>query len=63
MFGAFKAFVRDERGQATTEYILILAVVVMVALKFRQAYGTKLERIMQHTFEDIDGATQESGPN
>lgn len=33
------AFVRDEDGQSTTEYILILAVVVMIAMKFKDQVG------------------------
>ena len=37
-------FFRDESGQSTTEYILILAVVVMIALKFKGAIGEKIEK-------------------
>ncbi|MBS1961904.1 MAG: hypothetical protein JST04_06795 [Bdellovibrionales bacterium] len=33
------AFIRDEDGQSTTEYILILAVVVMIAMKFKDQVG------------------------
>jgi Flp pilus assembly pilin Flp len=32
-------FIREEDGQSTTEYILILAVVVMIAMKFREKIG------------------------
>jgi len=35
----FQRFVRDEEGQSTTEYILILAVVVMIAMKFKDQVG------------------------
>lgn len=35
----FKQFIRDEEGQSTTEYILILAVVVMIAMKFKDQVG------------------------
>ncbi len=35
----FKRFLRDEEGQSTTEYILILAVVVMIAMKFKDQVG------------------------
>lgn len=35
----FKQFLRDEEGQSTTEYILILAVVVMIAMKFKDQVG------------------------
>jgi Flp pilus assembly pilin Flp len=34
--------VTDERGQSTTEYILILSVVVMIAMKFKTTFGEKL---------------------
>lgn len=50
----FKRFFRDEEGQSTTEYILILAVVVMIAMKFKDQVGkliggriNKLEGEMQ----------------
>lgn len=36
-------FFRDEEGQSTTEYILILAVVVMIALKFKTQVGKLIE--------------------
>jgi len=39
-FGKFWA---DESGQSTTEYILILAVVVMIAMKFKNMFGKKIE--------------------
>jgi Flp pilus assembly pilin Flp len=32
----------DQAGQSTTEYILILAVVVMVAMKFRSQFNSSL---------------------
>ncbi len=35
----FQQFLRDEEGQSTTEYILILAVVVMIAMKFKDQVG------------------------
>lgn len=36
MLKAMKNFWKDENGQSTTEYILILAAVVMVASKFKE---------------------------
>lgn len=47
----FQAFIRDEAGQSTTEYILILAVVVMIAVKFKDKFGTSLGRAV----DNIDG--------
>jgi Flp pilus assembly pilin Flp len=57
-----KEFLKDDRGQATTEYILILAVVVMVAIKFKSTYSKQLDSIMQSTFHDIDSGLQ-NGPS
>ena len=37
-----KSMWADERGQSTTEYILILSVVVMVALRFRKLFESKI---------------------
>ena len=38
-----KRFFVEEEGQSTTEYILILSVVVMIAMKFKKSFGTMLE--------------------
>lgn len=44
-----RAFVREEDGQSTTEYILILAVVVMIAMKFKdqvgKLIGTRIDKL------------------
>lgn len=53
-----KRFVRDEEGQSTTEYILILAIAVMVAMKFKQSVGTTLESATQSIDQKIQGALQ-----
>jgi Flp pilus assembly pilin Flp len=50
----WKAFLRDERGQSTTEYILILSVVVMVAMKFKQTFQGKLVSIVNKLGTDIE---------
>lgn len=39
----FKSFIADEQGQSTTEYILILAVVVMIAMKFKEKFQRTME--------------------
>ena len=56
----FKKFWGDERGQSTTEYILILAVVVMLATKFRTAFSSRLGGIIDKLGTEIDGATTSS---
>ena len=50
----WKAFLRDERGQSTTEYILILSVVVMVAMKFKSTFQGKLNGIVDKLGVEID---------
>ena len=51
-----RALLKDDRGQSTTEYILILAVVVMIALKFKNTFGKRLETITDKLGGDIDKA-------
>jgi Flp pilus assembly pilin Flp len=54
----FKALWQDESGQTTTEYILILSVVVLVAMKFRGTFTTEIQKVMESTFKQMDSATQ-----
>ena len=51
----------DDRGQSTTEYILILSVVVMIAMKFKQVFGSKLDGILTTLGGKIDQATSDTG--
>lgn len=37
-----RKFWTDESGQSTTEYILILAVVVMIAMKFKKTFEKQM---------------------
>ncbi len=37
MMGTLKKFLKDESGQTTTEYILILAVIVTIIMQFKTA--------------------------
>jgi Flp pilus assembly pilin Flp len=48
-----KNFLKDESGQTTTEYILILAVIVTIFMQFR----TKLKGIINKIFGELDSAT------
>jgi Flp pilus assembly pilin Flp len=48
---------KDESGQSTTEYILILAVVVMIAMKFKSTFGVKLDGIINTLGTNLDSAT------
>lgn len=44
----------DDEGQSTTEYILILSVVVMVAMKFKSTFQDKLTKILDNVGGQID---------
>ncbi len=48
---------KASEGQSTTEYILILAVVVMLALKFKKTFSGKLSTIIEKLGGQIDEAT------
>lgn len=48
-----KKFLKDESGQTTTEYILILAVIVTIFMQFRK----KLLAIINKLFGSLDTAT------
>lgn len=45
---------KDDQGQSTTEYILILSVVVMVAMKFKSTFQSKLSGILDNVSNQID---------
>jgi hypothetical protein len=45
---------KDRSGQSTTEYILILAIVVMIASKMR----SKLDRSISGTIDKLDSSIQ-----
>jgi len=48
-----KNFIKDESGQTTTEYILILAVIVTIFMQFRK----KLTGMLSKIFGQLDDAT------
>ena len=48
----------DERGQSTTEYILILAVVVVVAVKFKSKFTKSMTTMMDSLDKSMNDANQ-----
>jgi Flp pilus assembly pilin Flp len=56
MLTKVKNFLQDESGQTTTEYILILAVIVTIFMQFRK----KLLTIINKLFTGLDSATDEA---
>lgn len=53
-----KRFLKDDRGQSTTEYILILAVVVMIAMKFKESFSGRLKGAVDKIGGQIDQALE-----
>lgn len=51
--GMITKFVKDESGQTTTEYILILAVIVTIFMQFRK----RLLKVLNTLFGGLDTAT------
>lgn len=52
-------FLKDERGQSTTEYILILAVVVMIAMKFKGEITKRLVGLVDKVGADMGKVTEQ----
>ena len=44
------AFLRDEDGQTSTEYILLVAVVALIVFKFKEKAKTELNNITESVF-------------
>jgi Flp pilus assembly pilin Flp len=53
----------DQTGQSTTEYILILAVVVMVAMKFRSQFNTSLGTMLTGLYTQLQQASSPDAGN
>ncbi|MCO5143533.1 MAG: Flp family type IVb pilin [Oligoflexia bacterium] len=51
-----RQFIRDESGQTTVEYMLILAVIVTIFMQFR----TKMTGMLKKIFQGLDSATDEA---
>jgi Flp pilus assembly pilin Flp len=48
---------KDERGQSTTEYILILSVVVMIAMRFKSTFSTEVGKMLTNLGTSLDSAS------
>lgn len=49
-----KALWKDEEGQSTTEYILMLSVVVMIAMKFRDKFSKQMDGMVEKVGGNIN---------
>lgn len=54
---ALKAYLRDEGGQTSTEYILLLAVVALIVIKFGNVAKERIVQITQSVFGAGDAIT------
>ena len=54
MIKTFVRFLRDEDGQTSTEYILLVAVVAMIVFKFRDIATNKLESLTNGIFDKAE---------
>lgn len=50
----FWEYLKDENGQTSTEYILLVAVVAMIVFKFKEQAGGKLTGIVDKVFGKAD---------
>ncbi|MBC7428644.1 MAG: hypothetical protein H7336_08545 [Bacteriovorax sp.] len=48
------AYFKDESGQTSTEYILLVAVVAMIVFKFKNVAGERLAKITGNVFNNAD---------
>ena len=53
------AFIREESGQTTTEYVLLLAVVVFIVMRVKSTMQTKLESLVGNAFQKAETELRE----
>lgn len=51
----FLEFLKDEEGQTSTEYILLVAVAAMLVFKFKGVAADKIESLTNGVFNEADG--------
>ena len=54
MLNEFIKYLKDEDGQTSTEYILLVAVVAAIIFKFKETLGEKLDGLVGKVFEKSD---------
>lgn len=55
------AFIKDENGQTSTEYILLIAVVAMIVMKMKGTLQQKLDGVLTTSFGTVDRELQTMG--
>lgn len=51
MMSKFLEYLKDEEGQTSTEYILLVAVVALIVFKFKTTAQTKLTELTNGVFD------------
>jgi pilus assembly protein Flp/PilA len=59
MIREFINYLKDEDGQTSTEYILLVAVVAVIIFKFKDRLQTKLLGLVDGVFGKTDGLLNE----
>ena len=54
MLNLFKNYLLDEDGQTSTEYILLVAIVAMIVIKFKGKLTAKLDKVLDGSFNRVD---------
>ena len=54
MMSEFIKYLKDEDGQTSTEYILLVAVVAMVIFKFKDELNSRLTGLIEKVFGKAD---------
>ncbi len=52
-------FLKDEEGQTSVEYILLVAVVALIVFKFKETAQDRLTKITDSVFNNADKFVQE----
>ncbi len=56
------AYFKDESGQTSTEYILLVAVVAMIVFKFRDQATSRLGQLTGKVFDKADTMMSDGAP-
>lgn len=57
----FMAFLEDEQGQTSTEYILLVAVVALIVFKFKDKAVTQLGGLTDNIFNKANNMADQIG--
>ena len=56
MLTEFINYLKDDDGETSTEYILLVAVVAMIVLKFKKTLNDKLDGVMESVFGKVQNS-------